>query len=541
MSTSTSQQCILIIILIFCITTTTLIEAKWLWSKCTNHNNITSTTSCKSIKTIPEGSFTNTKIFPKYAVLYYYWDTPQQELCDDKRVHSFMELKNSTSCEDYFCDRGITLVGNNTEIGAAVERHVTILNYCQYCQRADYFSFHDRVSSNTCKAFTFPDSKFCSPSVGDGYPLYFATLVQKKFSQPYMCNCPYGHSKGGRYAHKCDFFAFYILPLSQEVYPIIMIVIAALLLIISIVFYSLPFIIVRVKSIVNNRRELTKEIGEMFDTYILITLFMQIHFLLEIIEMIFTLPIQNIVYVRNTDGLAGFFQSLAYLAFLFSMSTLVTLWVNVLYKTKHKEKDAGMIWPLKITLAVIYIIIASLGIVPFVSLFKRARQYRLINSVFFPVSVIAATVLGIGFAVYGVRLYLKIRETTKLGVFKLKFNRFMIATTTLHLLFAIQMIFITIEHFVRGKTTFGITYRSLNLQFLFLTLICLDLAFMYQTFRQSLVIEAYPFMAVVFSVLDVSRCMSWMKSRIIGDEDKNAESFYYRSMNTRIIDDGDDY
>jgi len=499
------------------------------------------------MKKIRDGAPVSFKVSPTRTTVSYYWDAPEQEICDEQRVLSLMKQKLSSetasyNCEQYFCEAKISVLPNDTQ--QVIDDHFSIMNYCQYCKRSDFQSFHARVKSKSCggsggssdaQAFVFPQYDKCSSSKHDGYPVMFRPMFQRKESRdrPYLCHCPYLTGNGAKFAAQCDLFSFVMIPLYHDVYPIFMLLCISCLLIISVVFYLIPFLVVRIKSLFRSGGDWKREIGEFFDTYVLITLFIEAHFVLQIVEYVFSLPVTRLGITRQEFG-AGFFQSLGFILFLYAMFTLVVLWVNVLYKAKSKDNNAGLILPLKIVLLAIYLLLGSLSVVPFVSLSKKLKMNgnKLINNIFFPLSIVMSVLLGFGFAVYGIRLYLKIRETTKLSMFQLKFNRFMFVATALHLAFAFQMMFTTIENSVPGGA-FGATYRYLNIPLLFITLMLLDIAFMYQTFRHNLVIEAYPCTKSLFAKFNLSRCFHWIKKKFQPEDD--AESYYY-SMDASTTD-----
>jgi hypothetical protein len=440
---------------------------------------------CDVVNVIPDDEKILTRIYKDYVVLTYFWDTKQVDICSSNSP--VFDIPSFKSCEEYFCEEERPVPYNGTEKEKSV--YSLLANYCQYCKRDNFEQFHTNVDAGLCPSFSFPKPGHCSRSATDGWPTVSARLLGK-IEKPVLCQCPIGTT--ALFSYKCDAFSYFVKPVFTTLFPIFIVVVYILFSIFTVFFYILPFIICLIKKLlVGDFKSQLDRFG--IDTYILICVFMLLHHLLTIVEFVFWLPVSKLFYTKKDIG-TGFFLSYSVLFLFFALFTLFAIWLNVMRKTKHGDTSNGMATRFKLLLLIVYSILSSMGIIPFICQIPILKEKRILDRIFVPSALLGITIIAICFAVYGMYMYFIIKRDskTKDGFWQLKFTKFIITATVLLLVIDFQLIFMVADFANVDDPPFGVPYREVSYQIVYLTMLLLDLVFMIQLFRSVMVAQAYP-------------------------------------------------
>jgi hypothetical protein len=485
-----------------------------LWNNCTSFPQF-NTIECSSLNVL-NSSHVFLKVYKRsgYVFYRYFKDSSLYDLCSDVKSDPVFQELNISSCEQYWCDsdKGNVTINSNTSRAIVID-HSFMLNYCQYCRREDFETFQNRVFNGSCPAFKFPNPSFCS-GYEKGYPLVFDSAVQI-LNTPYICQC-----QSGKFAYKCDFFSLVWSPLLNNVFPFFVLAFLIMMAMANFVLYLFPFLYIRTKYLVQNREDYKQALFMYFDTYLLITSAIQIYLVFAIFETIFNLPYMSITMIRRYFLGDGFFRATSFIFLLVALFTLLTLWIHVMRIARsinnQEVMEDRLSADLKVVLVIIFILLAALFVIPFFSLISTPRYHPWVNRFYLPLTCVSGFVLSLGFAIYGTRLYLKMREIRDIGFFEVKFTRFASIVIILLLLLAIQMLFVIIEWLRSGGPTFGVVYRSLNFSMISLNNLLIALAVMYQTLKPTLIAEAYPFLPTCLRYM----CCDRFRKRVDGYEEE---------------------
>jgi len=491
------------------------VHAKFGWSNC-KYYPAYRINSCESLFIVPDYSLIPMRVFNKnsYAVFNTFYDTDEMDLCavpeltDQFSTFQYYNASRFKSCEDFFCGERYVPMPKVSSYPMDVQTYVrlseytTLMNYCRYCEREDFESFHEKVTKGSCPDYYYPFGH-CSKSLKDGYPLFTPRLMAiKNFSIPLMCHCQIS-SKTAFMAYKCDFFSFFTKPLIYDIFPMGMTITYLLLFVFAVLFILFPFLVIVVKQLFKTRENGGNGIGArirrmfncLMDTHLLITVALCVHFLLSAAEFLLWIPFEKLYLYRMVVG-TGFFQILSFLALLMVLCTIFFVWINIIYRANSKEQTHSMALHLKIILGVIYLLIIAFSAIPFTSLgissLKKSNGRRL-EQIFVPTGLVIIGMLAMGIAIYAIRLWIRIKATIPhLNFFNLKLTKFAMVVTILLLLMCFQLIFLIID--ITKETVFGHYYRSMNFQFLYFTVLLVDFACTFQTFSWEMVRLAFPFL-----------------------------------------------
>jgi hypothetical protein len=457
-----------------------------------------------------------------YVHMNYFFDSPTVDICRSEK-DLFIRL-NVTSCEEFFCDSNKGHLNATSDSQKFVTDHSQMRNYCQYCYRADYNRFHDRVLAGNCTAYTFPKRSVCKKA-SSGYPLIFSLLV-KRWHSPYICHC----IPRDRYGYKCDAYSIGFAPFMLNFVPIFLVIVSTVILIILQTFWVVPFLIVRTKDLIRNMDEFSSKFKQFFELRFVIMLFMTANLTFCAFENFFSISNTKLYLARRNSFGDGFFRSLAFINLLFSMFTLFTVWVKVLHQADSLN-TSGIPIALAAVLGGIYLFFFGLMAFPFANVSEQVRKKGVLNQAFFPLTLVSMILFAAGFLIYGLRLYYRVAKSQKLTVFQLKFTRFMIVLVFLLLTIAIQMLFVIIE-FLAPTVQFGLSYRLFNFPLLDVTFLCVVLAMMYQIYNHDITLQAYSKLAPVFKYISYAY---WAERREIYRTRREAE---YTTNYVQINDSG---
>lgn len=470
-----------------------------------------------------------------YVVYQYFFDSKWYDVCNQGEINEIMAHYQISSCEQFWCSSvngsTATFAVDDGPVTGEKDKAITRLrNYCQYCKRPDFESFHRRVANGTCHGWAeFPSSQNYCKGITKGLPLVFDRLSVSSYPMPYMCHC-----NGGTFAYKCDAFSLILQPIVTDVYPFFMSSVMILMALINFLFYIVPFCTIRTKNLIRNwevisERSFRNRVSYIFytyaDTYVLITVFMEMYFLFSAAENIVQYPVSRVNRYRRFVIGDGFFRATGFVWILLALFTLCTIWMHVMRIansiSKQEVMEDHMPLDLKIVLSLIYIVFALLFAIPLFSLISAFKYNKWVNTIYFPATCISTSILAVVYATYGTKLYLKMRESRKMGLFEVKFTRFAAVVIVLLLLVDFQMVFVIIEWARKAGPTFGIIYRTINFQLLSISIFLIALSVMYQTFKSYLIYEAYPFL----------RCFSYDKMKRILSSTEESESLLLMGSN----------
>jgi hypothetical protein len=414
------------------------------------------TLKCKSIELLDEKDMKVTLYRRNQYVSYPYMiDNPRYDLCDSEAQAKLFNSLGVSSCEDYFCN---SQMGNLTRLRDKKEvfDYARMKNYCQYCSRPDFDSFHVRVLNGTCPLFQFASSDFCH-RLQNGYPFVVSKLLLEKYEDPYICKCDH------RFGYRCDGYTIFLMPVAQILQPIVMMTVLFVTFIVSLLLCVMPTLVkdgYQMVSSIRNNGQFFHYFKKFLTLRLIMLVFLCLHVLFLGLENLFSIPLVNLDNARYHFG-PGVFRATALLCLYVDMLSLFATWVKILYQADSLN-TSGVPILFKIILCCGYILLCILEIFPLLNINRTIRHKEVMNFAFFPMTFASVLLFAVGFLVYGFKLYFRIRRMQRLTIFQIKFTKFMMIVAVLLFSIFIQMLFVIIEFTGKRSPYFGVGYNLVD-------------------------------------------------------------------------------
>ncbi|EFC49137.1 predicted protein [Naegleria gruberi] len=288
----------------------------------------------------------------QFSLFYPFFDSKYSELCSAVVTNQLFTKYNIDSCSSLFCNSIPQLIGKSFEqsnnISSTVKNNLLqhynvsssqktrqviaelayLVNYCQYCNRDDFISFHTTLNSTQC--FTFVSANFCNYNQPPNNfqtltidSLTASTVHQLDYNQeseleipllhgisllnqdvflPWQCSC--GQLQ---YAFKCDYFSTLFIPFTFRAYPIICFVLTLLLMVVCVFTLVIPTIYRNVKNakvnMKNNLMPIQKAVlEEVISISWLIIVFLMLHLIFSALENLLSLATVGMFQAKSSIG-----------------------------------------------------------------------------------------------------------------------------------------------------------------------------------------------------------------------------------------------
>ncbi|KAL9642818.1 hypothetical protein ABK040_009893 [Willaertia magna] len=471
------------------------------WQNCTlstvTHQNI-STIACSSVFVLDEDEYVyRYESSVDYFIYYEFFDTSSINICSPDNFKKLSEKYSIDSCSSLFCNTAPKLISNaksfmNQTYGitndiilrTSLKEMGILMNYCNYCKRDDFISFHEYIVENNATCFSYEtednacfDSSYFWMDNTISTPLFQGQSLLKTSKNPYICLCDSKY-----YGYRCDIFSINIVPVTFRGFPIICFVISMFLIFVTMVFNVIPLAYRNFKKIRQKVKfrfvPLHKAIyDEVFSLNWKVIIFLLIYFLFISLENVLSFAFID-VYIQKVDIGAGFFRALSLLPLITALFVTFVIWVNVLLTSMNRSDTVNTHFGLKIILVIFYLFVIALAVLPFVYTFEKSIV-KIFNIVYFSLTVGFMMFFIFVFIIFGTKLYLKLRKANNLSIFQIKFTKFVIVLSLIATIVIIQMIFVIIEY-AASTVTFGLFYRATNFGVLDVTMCVLASTMIYQ-------------------------------------------------------------